>query len=226
MCGRYTLTIDPAQLMERFDLQTADVAVTPRYNIAPSQSVAVIYDESPNTLSEARWGLIPSWSKDASIGYKMFNARSETLLEKPSFRSLIKKRRCLILADSLYEWRLNEDGTKTPMRIQLKSKEAFAFAGLWDLWKTPEGERLKTCTIITGEPNELVAPIHNRLAIILPREVEREWIDPNNDVGHVVSLLKPYPSELMQTYEVSKRVNNVRNEDMELVTPAPPSPPP
>ena len=210
MCGRYTLTVDPAQLMERFDLQTADVAVTPRYNIAPSQSVAVIYDESPNTLSEARWGLIPSWSKDASIGYKMFNARSETLLEKPSFRSLIKKRRCLILADSLYEWRLNEDGTKTPMRIQLKSKEAFAFAGLWDVWKTPEGERLKTCTIITGEPNELVAPIHNRLAIILPREVEREWIDPNNDVGHVVSLLKPYPSELMQAYEVSKKVNNVR----------------
>ncbi len=217
MCGRYTLTVDPAELMDRFDLKTADVTVAPRYNVAPSQSVAVIYDESPNTLSAAKWGLIPSWSKDPSIGYKMINARSETLLEKPSYRGLVKKRRCLILADSLYEWRLNEDGSKTPMRIQLKSKEAFAFAGLWDVWKTPEGERLKTCTIITGEPNELVAPIHNRLAIILQKDVERDWLDRNNEVGHVLSLLKPYPSEAMMAYEVSKKVNSVKNDDATLI---------
>jgi putative SOS response-associated peptidase YedK len=203
--------------MERFELTTADVVVSPRYNVAPSQQVAVVYDESPNTLSAARWGLIPSWSKDPSIGYKMINARSETLLEKPSYRNLVKKRRCLILADSLYEWRKNDDDSKTPMRIQLKSKEAFAFAGLWDVWKTPEGEWLKTCTMITGEPNELVAPIHNRLAIILARDVEREWINPANEVGHVLSLLKPYPASEMMAYEVSKRVNNVKNDEPELV---------
>jgi putative SOS response-associated peptidase YedK len=219
MCGRYTLTVDPAELMDRFDLKTADVTVAPRYNVAPSQSVAVIYDESPNTLSAAKWGLIPSWSKDPSIGYKMINARSETLLEKPSYRGLVKKRRCLILADSLYEWRLNEDGSKTPMRIQLKSKEAFAFAGLWDVWKTPEGERLKTCSIITGGPNELVAPIHNRLAIILQKDIERDWLDRNNEVGHVMSLLKPYPSEAMTAYEVSKKVNSVKNDDVTLIEP-------
>jgi putative SOS response-associated peptidase YedK len=203
--------------MERFELTTADVVVSPRYNVAPSQQVAVVYDESPNTLSAAKWGLIPSWSKDPSIGYKMINARSETLLEKPSYRNLVKKRRCLILADSLYEWRKNDDDSKTPMRIQLKSKEAFAFAGLWDVWKTPEGEWLKTCTMITGEPNELVAPIHNRLAIILARDAEREWINPANEVGHVLSLLKPYPASEMMVYEVSKRVNNVKNDEPELV---------
>ncbi|NJM52655.1 MAG: SOS response-associated peptidase [Blastocatellia bacterium] len=218
MCGRFTnrkpekIKIDGVHLS---DLEGAK----PRYNIAPSQHVAVVYDESPNTLSEAKWGLIPSWSKDPGIGYKMINARSETLLEKPSFRGLVKKRRCLILADSLYEWRKNEDDSKTPMRIQLKSKEAFAFAGLWDVWKTPEGEWLKTCTIITGEPNELVAPIHNRLAIILQKEVEREWINPANEVGHVMSLLKPYPAKEMMAYEVSRRVNNVKNDEAELVKP-------
>jgi len=219
MCGRYTLTVDPGELMERFDLKAADFAPPARYNVAPTQQVAVIYDETPQVLSNAQWGLIPSWSKDPSIGSRMINARAETLLEKPSFRNLVKKRRCLVLADSLYEWRTNADGTKTPMRIMLKSHEAFGFAGLWDAWKTPEGEWLKTCTIITGEPNEIVAPIHNRMAVILPRGIEHDWLNHDDEIGHTLSLLKPYPAEDMIAYEVSKKINSPKNDEPSVLQP-------
>jgi len=219
MCGRYTLTVHPGELMERFDLKAADFAPPARYNVAPTQQVAVIYDETPQVLSNAQWGLIPSWSKDPSIGSRMINARAETLLEKPSFRNLVKKRRCLVLADSLYEWRTNADGTKTPMRIMLKSHEAFGFAGLWDAWKTPEGEWLKTCTIITGEPNEIVAPIHNRMAVILPRGIEHDWLNHDDEIGHTLSLLKPYPAEDMIAYEVSKKINSPKNDEPSVLQP-------
>jgi putative SOS response-associated peptidase YedK len=191
---------------------------TPRYNIAPTQDVAVIFDESPRTLSAAKWGLIPSWSKDPSIGARMINARAETLDEKPSFRGLLKKRRCLIPADGFYEWRKNADETKTPMRITLASGEAFALAGLWDVWKTPEGEWLKTCTIITTEPNALMAPIHNRMPAVLTREAEAEWLNKaNDDPGYLKSLLVPYPVEAMRAYEVSRRVNSVKNEEPAVI---------
>lgn len=214
MCGRYTLTLDPAELMDRFQLTSADVVVAPRYNIAPTQDVAVILDESPRTLSAARWGLIPAWSKDPAIGSRMINARAETLDEKPSFRGLLKKRRCLIPADGFYEWRKNADDSKTPLRITLASGGAFALAGLWDVWKTPQGEWLRTCTIITTEPNALMAPIHNRMPAVLTREAEAEWLNKaNDDPGYLKSLLAPYPAEAMRAYEVSRRVNSVRNEE-------------
>jgi putative SOS response-associated peptidase YedK len=221
MCGRYTLTVDPSELMKQFDLKTADFATTPRYNIAPTQDVAVVYDESPTTLSSARWGLIPSWSKDPSIGSRMINARAETLDEKPSFRGLLKKKRCLILADSLYEWKKNDDGTKTPMRIMLKNGEPFAFAGLWDVWKMPEtGDWLKTCTIVTGAPNELVAPIHDRMAVILTKKNIGEWMNKaNDDPIYLKSLLAPFAASKMKAYAVSPRVNNVRNDDARLIEP-------
>lgn len=219
MCGRFTLTVDPKALMEHFDLKAADFAPQTRYNVAPTQTVAVVYDESPEVLASAQWGLIPSWSKDPSIGSRMINARAETLLEKPSFRNLVKKRRCLVLADSLYEWRTNEDGSKTPMRIMLKSHEPFGFAGLWDAWKTPEGEWLKTCTIITGEPNEIVAPIHNRMAVILPHGAERDWLNHDNEIGHTMSLLKPYPASEMVAYEVSKKINSPKNDEPSVLQP-------
>ena len=147
MCGRFTLTIDPAQLMARFALENADFVAQPRFNIAPTQTIAVVFDESPRTLSGARWGLVPSWAKDIAIGSKMINARAETLDEKPSFRTLLRRRRCLVLADSFYEWRKNPDETKTPLRILLRDGAPFAMAGLWDIWKTPQGESLRTCTI-------------------------------------------------------------------------------
>lgn len=220
MCGRYTLTTDPLVLMERFHLTSADVVVTPRYNIAPTQPVAIVYDVSPRVLSAARWGLIPSWAKDASIGTRMINARAETLAEKPSFRNLLRKRRCLVLADGFYEWRKNPDGTKTPMRVMLTSGEPFAMAGLWDVWKTPEGELLKTCTIITTEPNALIAPLHHRMAAILLPEQEADWLNRDQtDATFLRSLLRPFPAERMKAYPVSSRVNNVRNDDPSLIEP-------
>jgi putative SOS response-associated peptidase YedK len=222
MCGRYTLTVTPEQLMERFHLTSADFVTTPRYNIAPTQPVAVVYDESPRTLSAARWGLIPAWAKDAGIASRLINARAETLREKPAFRTLFRKRRCLVLADSFYEWRKNPDGTKTPMRVMLASGEPFALAGLWDIWKTPEGDRLRTCTIITTAPNELIAPLHNRMAVLLPREYEAAWLSHDGeDLAFLHSLLRPFPAEHMRAYAVSPRVNSVRHDDPSLIEPAP-----
>ena len=218
MCGRYTLTVNPQTLMERFDLASADIApAEPRYNIAPTQDVAVVFADSPKTLSAARWGLIPSWAKDASIGSKMINARAETLAEKPSFRSLIRRKRCLVLADSFYEWQRQADNTKIPMRILLESHAPFAFAGLYDTWKTPEGQPLRTCTIITTGANSLISPLHDRMPVILQPAQEKDWIDSSNDDPNFVqSLLQAYPPELIRMYEVSKRVNSPRNDDAGL----------
>ncbi len=221
MCGRYTLTVDPADLMERFDLSSADFVSTPRFNIAPTQTVAVVLNESPRTLTGARWGLVPSWAKDISIGYKMINARAETLDEKPSYRTLLKKRRCLILADSFYEWKKEAGGGKTPTRLMLANGAPFAMAGLWDAWKTPDGERIKSCTIITTSPNALAAQVHDRMPAILSREAEAEWVNiANDDPGYLKSLLGAYPAELMKTYVVSNAVNNVRHDAPELIATA------
>ncbi|GIV83081.1 MAG: DUF159 family protein [Candidatus Roseilinea sp.] len=221
MCGRYTLTVDPERLMARFQLTRADFVARPRYNIAPTQTVAVVYDASPRTLSAARWGLIPSWAKDPSIGARMINARAETLMEKPAFRSLLKRRRCLVLADSFYEWRKNPDGSKTPVRVMLASEEPFALAGLWDAWKTPAGEWLSTCTIVTTEPNALVAPLHDRMAAVLLPENEAAWLSHDcDDTAFLQSLLQPFPAERMKCYPVSSRVNSVKNDDPALIRPA------
>ena len=218
MCGRYTLTVDPAELMDRFELTTTDVVATPRFNIAPTQPVAVIYNESPQTLSSARWGLIPFWSKDPSIGSRMINARGETVAEKPAFRNLLKKRRCLVLADSFYEWRKNDDGSKTPMRLMLQSGQPFAFAGLWDSWNTPEGAALRTCTIITTSPNNLAAQVHDRMPVILSPTDEKSWLTSGpEELPFLQSLLKAYPAELMKAYPISSRVNSPKNEDATLI---------
>lgn len=221
MCGRYTLTVDPAELMDRFELTESDFAATPRYNVAPSQDVAVVYNESPHKLSAARWGLVPFWSKDPSIGSRMINARAETLGEKPAFRNLLKKRRCLVLADSFYEWRKNEDGSKTPVRLMMKSGEPFAFAGLWDSWKDPEGHTLHTCTIITTEPNTLAAEVHNRMPVILSRQAEKVWLSAGPDeLPYLQSLLASYPAEEMKSYAVPSRVNSPKYDEAALIQPA------
>lgn len=221
MCGRYTLTVDPSELMERFDLQSADIVPAPRYNIAPTQIVSVVFDESPHTLSSARWGLVPAWAKDLSIGYKMINARAETLDEKPSYRALLRRKRCLVLADSFYEWQKNADGSKTPIRLMLQEGAPFAMAGLWDVWKTPEGERIRSCTIITTTPNSIASQVHDRMPAILPRSAEAEWLKrANDDPGYLKSLLGPYPAELMTSYAVSPRVNSVKNDAPELIVAA------
>lgn len=222
MCGRYVLDIDPADLMARFGLtvnEASEDVTCPRFNIAPTQYVPVTYNETPEKLSEAQWGLIPSWAKEPGIGSKMINARSETLTEKPSFRGLFKKRRCLVYATGFYEWR-KEDAAgkvKTPLFVSLKSGEPYAMAGLWDAWKDPaSGAWRRTCTVITTAANELMAQAHDRMPVILPREECREWLLQDNPVA-LLALLKQYPAEAMQFWPVSKRVNTVWNDGADLV---------
>jgi putative SOS response-associated peptidase YedK len=221
MCGRFTLAIEQEELLARFHLSIADESITPHYNIAPTQNIAVVLNESPDRLSMAQWGFIPSWSRDAGMGSQLINARAETLAEKPTFRSAFRKRRCLVLADGFYEWRKGMDGrTKTPMYARLKNGEPFAMAGLWEMWKAPTGELRRTCTIITTEPNALMSPIHNRMPAILPRELEADWLDDSLESLALLSMLKPYPADQMEVYPVSRRVNTPANDGPALVQPA------
>ncbi len=178
MCGRFTLTINPDELQQQFGLSEAPpTQLAPRYNIAPTQAVAVIANNSDRKLELFQWGLIPSWAKDPKIGSKMINARAETLAEKPSFRTALKRRRCLVVADGFYEWKKTGSG-KTPMYIQLKDGQPFGFAGLWEAWQSPDDGLIKTCTIITTTPNALLAEIHYRMPVILPREAYDTWLAP------------------------------------------------
>jgi putative SOS response-associated peptidase YedK len=159
-----------------------------------------------------RWGLIPSWAKDPSMGDRMINARAETVAEKPSFRRALQKRRCLVLADGFYEWR-KEGKTKTPMYIRLRSHEPFGFAGLWETWKSPEGEAIHSCTVITTTPNSLMESIHNRMPVILSREGESSWLDRAIETPErLLPLLIPYSANAMEAYAVSSMVNNPRND--------------
>ena len=221
MCGRFTLTVDPAQLQAFFPEFLFPQDLKPRYNIAPTQPVAVVPNTGDNKLDFFLWGLIPSWAKDPEIGNRMINARAETLAEKPSFRTAYRRRRCLILSDGFYEWKQDPaQRKKTPMFIHLKSGDPFAFAGLWETWNTPDGSKILSCTIITGNPNSLVEQIHNRMPIILPREQYSRWLDPKErEPEELGSLLKPYPASEMEAYPVSFQVNSPKNDTPDLVAP-------
>lgn len=221
MCGRFTLTIDPDELQTTFNLSEPPPAdLTPRYNIAPSQAVAVIANGASRKLEFFKWGLIPAWARDPKIGNRMINARAETLSEKPSFRSALKKRRCLILADGFYEWK-KEGKTKTPMYLQLKDGEPFAFAGLWETWKSPEAELIKSCTIITTGPNALVKKIHDRMPVILPAKAYDLWLSPDElPAEKALPLLKPFAASQMKAVSVSPLVNNPSFDSRECIIPA------
>ncbi len=221
MCGRFTLTLDPDEVQQAFDLSSPLPAeFTPRYNIAPSQAVAVIANGPSRKLEFFKWGLIPSWAKDPKIGNRMINARAETLNEKPSFRTALKKRRCLILADGFYEWK-KEGKTKTPVYLQLKEGEPFAFAGLWETWKSPEEEVIKSCTIITTGPNALVKKIHDRMPVILPAQAYDLWLSPDElPAEKALSLLKPFAASQMKAVPVSPLVNNPAFDSRECIIPA------
>lgn len=225
MCGRYTLTnVNPEQLAETFSLQDVPAEfLSPRYNIAPTQRMPVVVRnaEGQNQLVKMRWGLVPSWSKDAKAAARMINARSETLAEKPSFREAYKKRRCLVVADGFYEWKANAEGPKTPLYIKLRNSGLFGLAGLWEGWKEPEtGEIWTTCTIITTTPNDLLKPIHDRMPVILPRQQYGTWLNPEvSNPFELGSLLTAYPADEMTYYPVSTRVNNARYEAPDLIDP-------
>jgi putative SOS response-associated peptidase YedK len=216
MCGRFSFS-EFDGIGERFLIEPP--TLKPNYNVAPSQDVPVIIYDGSNRLAMFRWGLIPFWAKDPSIGNKMINARAETVDEKPSFKHSLQRKRCLVLADGFYEWK-KEGSTKRPHRISLKNKDLFGFAGLWDTWKSPAGDIINSCSIITTSPNELMAVIHNRMPVILPREVEQLWLDQGITDSHFLkSLLKPYPADLMIAYEVSTLVNSPKNNGPECLAP-------
>jgi putative SOS response-associated peptidase YedK len=216
MCGRFSIFADPERLAERFAAALPEQGIQPRYNAAPTQDLPVLLNEDRSRIQLLRWGLIPFWAKDPSIGNRMINARAETLAEKPSFRTPLKKRRCLVLADGFYEWKKVNSG-KQPMRIALTSGQPFAFAGLWETWKQPDGDLLRTFTIITTQPNELVASIHNRMPAILLPEHEALWLDDAAQQEAWLDLLRPYPADLLTAYPVSKRVNSPANDDAAVI---------
>ena len=218
MCGRYTLAANTKKLAEAFAEFEVPAELPARYNIAPSQPVAVIANNGQRKVELFQWGLIPSWAKDPKIGNQMINARAETLGEKPAFKTAYKRRRCLVLADGFYEWRKEEGKSKTPMYAQLKSGEPFAFAGLWEMWRSVEDDTILSCTIITTEPNELMANIHNHMPVILPPEAYELWLDPAERMPEQLNgLLKPYPAELMTARPVSKLVNSPQNDSPECI---------
>jgi putative SOS response-associated peptidase YedK len=222
MCGRFTLTVDPADLQENFGEYKMPPQFAPRFNIAPTQPILAIPNDGQQRADFFVWGLIPSWAKDLSIGNHLINARGETLAEKPSFRGSYKYKRCLILADGFYEWKA-QPGTKVkvPYFIHMKTRQPFPFAGLWDEWHSPDGSQIRSCTIVTTEPNDLTAPIHNRMPVILPPEAYAQWIDPAVRTPKSLStFIRPYPSEEMAAYPVSTLVNNPKNDRAECVVPA------
>ncbi|MDX1377599.1 MAG: SOS response-associated peptidase [Anaerolineales bacterium] len=221
MCGRFTLTVNPADLQDTFSDFLFPTEFAPRFNIAPSQPLLAIPNDGANTADFFKWGLIPMWAKDPSIGNRLINARGETVAEKPSFRGSFKYKRCLILADGFYEWKANPGKkTKTPYFIHMKDRKPFAFAGLWDAWESSDGSSIKTCTIITTEPNDLMEPIHNRMPVILHTRDYAKWLDASPQTpDNLLPLLKPYSAEAMSAYAVSTLVNKPSNDMPELVVP-------
>lgn len=220
MCGRFTITLEPAFFQQELELGKIPSEWTPRYNTAPTQNIPVVRDPKTRDVDMFRWGLIPFWAKDESVGHKLINARSETLTEKPSFRNAFSKRRCLILADGFYEWQTSaqKGEQKVPYRFILKDEKPFTFAGLWESWRSSEGGEIQSCTIITCEANEIVGKIHNRMPVILDKANCWKWLEDGSD-DELNSLLKPYPPEGMETYPVSTRVNNPRGDDPRLIQP-------
>jgi putative SOS response-associated peptidase YedK len=222
MCGRYKLSRRKQVVEEYFDCGSDAADWTPRYNIAPTQPIPVIRQhrkESTRELSLMRWGLIPSWAKGSSVGAQMINARSETASTKPAFRDALKSRRCMIPADGFYEWS-RAGKTKQPFCFEINDGELFAFAGIWDRWKDPSGQWVKSCSILTTTPNAVTSALHDRMPVILDREKYELWLDPAmRDTSAASESLKPFDARLMRCFPVSSRINYVANDDEECSVP-------
>jgi putative SOS response-associated peptidase YedK len=219
MCGRYVIKSPSAKLKVKFRLDDVPL-FEPRYNVAPTQTVpAVRADDDLRHLTMLRWGLIPSWAKDAKIGYRLINARSETVATKPSFRSAFKKRRCLIAADGFYEWKKLDKG-KQPFFIHLKDDKPLAFAGLREIWHDPDGEEVQSCAIITTDANELMKTIHDRMPDFLPPSACDRWLDPDEKPETLQGFLCPYKAKDLEAYPVSTYVNSPKNQGPKCLEPA------
>lgn len=225
MCGRYLLTLGYEEvfdlLFNNFNIEATQMRLDdykPRYNIAPSQKVvAIIHDGKGYRAGYLKWGFLPSWAKDEKIAYKMINARSETVDEKPAYKHAFHHQRCLLLADGFYEWQKTNEG-KIPQLIRLKDNLPYTMAGLYSIYKRPDGQRVSTCTIMTTSPNKLMEPIHNRMPVILPENSKKLWLDPRiNDTMALKELLKPYNSSDMYHYPISSKVNSPKNDSKDLL---------
>ncbi len=223
MCGRYTLGLTKKSLEERYDADLQEQLLIPRYNVAPTQSVPILCQQSPGIISVAKWGLIPSWAKDASIAAKTINARAETLSEKPSFKQALTSKRCLIPMTGFYEWKLIS-GRKIPHFIHLNDAEIISAAGLYDDWQNASGLWVRTCTIITTEVNQLLSELHHRMPVFLPPKQEKTWIDPNADPQSLDALLRPYPDDHFSFHPVSQAVNKVGTDHAGLLDEHDPGP--
>lgn len=219
MCGRFTITLRAEELQREFPWVVIPTQMQPRYNIAPTQPVAVVSNDNPTQLTFYRWGLIPAWAKDSTIGARLINARAETLAEKPSFRSAFLRRRCLILADGFYEWAMRPKA-KQPYYIRLRSAKPFAFAGLWEIWQDNQGNEIRSCAIITTQANEMIASLHERMPVILPPDAYTLWLsNEEKSAAELSHLLVPYPSQEMLMYAVSPYVNDPHHDTEECVKP-------
>ncbi len=219
MCGRFALSPKTKDIENLRQFNVDPTCIYTNYNIAPKQKISCIINDKDKRLTELIWGLVPFWAKDISIGSKLINARAETISEKPAFRNLFKKRRCLILASGFYEWKKLQNGKKIPYFIKLKNTSIFTFAGLWDEWTSPTGEIIQTATIITTESNALIADIHNRMPVILSPENSLIWLDKSSSEQTLKYLLIPYNPDDMQAYQVSLKVNNPKINSPELIEP-------
>ncbi|MDM9382938.1 SOS response-associated peptidase [Chlorogloeopsis sp. ULAP01] len=219
MCGRFTLSVIPEVLAQAFHLEQVP-DIEPQYNIAPTQMVGTVLYNSQNhkrEFQQLRWGLIPSWAKDSSMGAKLINARAETVAEKPAFRSAFKRRRCLVVADGFYEWQ-KQDGKKQPYYFRLQNGQPFGFAGLWEEWESPQKQQIKSCTILTTQANDLLQPLHDRMPVILTEQDYQMWLNCQMQEPEVLQqLLQPYKSEEMIGYPVSTLVNNPKHNSSECI---------
>jgi len=214
MCGRYSFAIEDELIWDRFRVRVRTAIYKARYNCAPGQDLAIVSNEDAANLNLFRWGLIPYWAKDRSIGNKLINAKAETITGKPSFRSAFRNRRCLVLSDGFYEWK--KDKEKIPYRIRMKDGSPFAMAGIWDRWTTTDGEIINSFSIITTGSNEKVALIHDRMPVILQAENEGKWLGKTSE-QELLDLLKPYPAERMTAYPVSRLVNSPKNDGSDVL---------
>jgi putative SOS response-associated peptidase YedK len=221
MCGRYTLG-KPEAIPKRYKTSGKMPLFRSSYNIAPGIRAPVITIESPKRVVLMKWGLIPFWAKDPTIGYKMINARAEGIENKPSFKRPIRNSRCLVPSDGFYEWKklkLEKKEEKFPWYIGLKDQEMFSFAGLFDRWKDAEGKEILSYSIITCEPNKVIEDIHTRMPVILKKEDEDKWLDTKAVLSDLLKMLKTFPEKDMISFPVSRRVNNPKNDDFNLIKP-------
>lgn len=219
MCGRFVRSSSIREIADYFNIGHHSFEVAPSYNVAPAQDIIIMNNQGVKQLVKCHWGFVPSWARDLSMGHNMINARSETVAEKPAFRAAFRKQRCLVIASGFYEWQ-KEKGKKVPVYVSLKSGNPFGFAGLYNVWASPEGKKMCTCTILTTEANDLLTAIHDRMPVIIPPGKEDSWLDPEvENIELLKGFLGPFPSKEMVITRVSDRVNSPKYNSPDNITP-------